>query len=285
MTQHVLLLLTGMCEHTGLPRALRAAFSSRADVTFRTHGDVYTSFTSEAVPVGALRAQSSSKGRGPVDKLACALLDAGLTQRCDLAIAVDDLELVNVGHEADVRELFRDALEREAAGLTHAELQRVAQRCSFHLLAPMVEAYFFGEHDAVERALQNAGAPQGTTWSTSGSSVEDFATSDAVYCDRSTSPDLPKVERKGDKGLAWRSANRERHPKHYVEFLCRDTLLGYREGRAGVAALEKLDLPQVLAGGAPLLAELLADVEDALGLPAVLGAGAGPRAPGVLRNL
>lgn len=286
MTKRVLLLLTGTCEQRGLPPALEAAFAG-VDVTFELYGE-YQSFTSDSVPIADIIEQSSDVDRGPVDKLASALIDAGRERGCDLAIAVDDLELVNVGRASDVRALFRSAFVREAArgeSLTTVERARLAARCSFHILAPMVEAYFFGEPAAIDRAFHSAKAPAGTTWTTTSPSVEAFLTSDAGYTDRVTSPDLPKTERHGDKTLAWRAANREKHPKHYMEFLCRNAPLGYREGRAGVAALEKLDFPRVLAGGAPHLAELLADLEDGLGLPSVLGAGVPPRAAGVLRNL
>jgi hypothetical protein len=286
--RRVLLLLTGTCERRGLPRALDAAFAHRVDVQFEFYGE-HQSFTSESVPIASILQQVNPAERGPVDKLASALLDAGLERGCDLAIAVDDLELINAGRAREVRALFRAAVDREVAkfALTSVERERIAARCSFHLLAPMVEAYFFGERDAVQRALDHANAPAGIAWTTSSPSIETFRASDQTYADRVASPDLRKPERDGDKALAWRAANREAHPKHYMEFLCRHAPLGYREGKAGVAALEKLDFASVLAapGGAPLLAELLADLEDGLGLPSVLGSGAPPRVPGVLRNL
>jgi hypothetical protein len=174
---------------------------------------------------------------------------------------------------------------KRRAPLTHEELERLRDRCSFHLLAPMVEAYFFGDPSAIARALSTASAPSTTTWCTCGLSVEQFATSDPPYVDYAASPTLSKAERAGDKSLAWRAAERELHPKHYLQFLCRAGPLGYREGKAGVAALSKLAFPQVVAAGAPLPSEMLADIEDGLGLTPMLGAGAPAQHPGVLRNL
>jgi hypothetical protein len=282
MSKRVGLLVTGRCEQLGLPAALAKAFGHRADVTFQALGE-YASFTSEDVSIGALRGIPANGRRGPVEKLARALVHEGVHGTCDLAIAIDDLELVNHGRASDVRGFFADAIEREAADLTIPERERVAKRCSFHLLAPMVESYFFGERAGIDRALAAAHSLSTPPWSICGATLEDFATDDSAYVDRALAADLSKKDR-ADKNLAWRAANRERHPKHYLEFLCRYTPFGYREGKSGVAALEELAFADVIAAGAPMLEAMLADIEDALELPADFDGMVVP-SRGILRNL
>lgn len=284
--RRVHLLLTGVCERNGLPDALARLFAPRVDVQFVSAGE-FDSFTSGEISVrdlGRVDAHSVHLD-GPVDKLARALVRNVLEGECDLVVAIDDLELVNENGVEDVRGFFRAAVEREIDGkLTISQQERLAKRASFHLLAPMVEAYFYGETDAIGRALDEAGVDPWPAWSIACTDLEKFATTDAEFLDREKYPDLSKEQRR-KKSLAWRTADRQRHPKRYLEYLCRDGSLGYREGRSGVAALRGLAFEQVSKMGVPLLRQMLADVEEALELDPVLGEGVPPRAARVLRNL
>src|SRR5262249_49813292 len=76
--------------------------------------------------------------------------------RFDFAFVVEDLELKNDNQPDLVLGLFRDTVDRyiratwpQTSGPVYAE---VRERCSFHLLRPMVEAYFFGDPTALVRA-------------------------------------------------------------------------------------------------------------------------------------
>ncbi len=288
MKRQILLLTTGQCEWRGLPPFLAAAFADRSDVSCESVGDVYTSFTSEEIQIAQLSIPTNGT-RGPVEKLAKALLSVPLDYYdCSLALAVDDLELVNAGQAGQVYSFFRSAVVSEIARLKldEREKQLVRKRCSFHLLAPMVEGYFFADSSAVSRACQEAGGSPSQPWSTTSSpTLEDFATTDTLFVDRITSPDRSKQDRKGNKDIAWCSSDRERHPKRYIQFLCRAASHGYREGRGGVAALSQLDARKVVAAKAPLMSNMLADIEDCLGLSPGLGIGGAPPVPGVIRNL
>jgi hypothetical protein len=75
----------------------------------------------------------------------------------DLVIGVDDVELVNAAHPDVVVQVPRDAVrshvEQTWSGAARDRVYaRLRDHCSFHLLKPMVEAYFFGEPAALERA-------------------------------------------------------------------------------------------------------------------------------------
>jgi hypothetical protein len=259
---------------------LTRAFRGRAEVHLEAIGDVFASFTSRAVPVAQL-ANVSATADGPIEKLARALIRESVWGNFDLVIAVDDVELVNVGSEHLIHQWFGAVIANEVKGLTHAQLAKLQARASFHLLAPMVEAYFFGDAAALTRLFTAADLAQHPSWSTTSPLLESFSTADATYTNRTAWPDLPNPP----KLDAWRNANRERHPKHYVEYLCKTHPRGYREGTAGVAALKELDFAQVVARGTPCLSDLLADIENALGLPPQLGATGQARPSTVLRNL
>lgn len=285
MTLRVGLLLTGRCERDGMPTALTNAFGEHADVTFEAIGDDLHSFTSEDITAKVLAGQKANGATGPVEKLATALVSAVFERTWDLVIAIDDLELCNTGRAQEVRAFFKDAVTRELDRIhaTPAERLRVAGEASFHLLAPMVEAYFFGEDAAVERAVSTAGVSPLPTWSMDGGSLEAFHTSDVVYLDEASEPEVD--DGRARKTVAWRTSDRAGHPKRYIEFLCRTSPHGYREGKSGVAALRTLDFQAVLAAGAPLFAMLLEDIQEALGLKPRVYPSDGPILRGkVLRN-
>src|SRR5689334_20565086 len=84
----------------------------------------------------------------------------------------------------------------------------VRERCSFHLLSPMIEVYFFGE----PAALTRAGARRAAKLDPAERDLEDFATDD---------PDF--LSPADGKHPVWATANRARHPKSYLRFLCDPT--------------------------------------------------------------
>ena len=148
-------------------------------------------------------------------------------ERFDFAFAVEDLELVNDAQPDLVLQLFRDTVRRYIKKNWKFEIDRtlseVRERCSFHLVRPMTEAYFFGEPAAVNRA--GAILPPQLPIALD---LEQFITTDLVYSN------LPSSEQIADMPL------RLRHPKHYLRYLCDPTLVAkwssqYRETHGGVA--------------------------------------------------
>ncbi len=158
----------------------------------------------------------------------------------------------------------------------------VRERCSFHLLAPMIEAYFFGE----PAALTRAGATRAAQVDGKTRDLEEFLTADADFL-------APP-----DGGAVWARPERARHPKCYLQFLCDPTgtqRRAYRETKEGVAALRALDWPAVLepVSYVRFARAFLADLAEGLGRHDVLASFQGEphaltsrREPGnVLRNL
>jgi hypothetical protein len=194
-----------------------------------------------------------------VDKLVASVM-ATLEQRGapDFVFVVDDLELANVATPHHVTQLVADAFRRYLTGTpTHRELGRLRERCSFHLLCPMLETYFFGE----SAALQRAGAMRPALLATS-HHLEDFLAAEMAFL----APDDVREH-------SWRRPDRRHHPKRYLSFLVDpkdEELAAYKESRDGVRALETLDWAQVFRyapQGIRFAHSLFDDLADALGVP------------------
>jgi hypothetical protein len=136
--------------------------------------------------------------------------------------------------------------------------EAVSQRCSFHRLVPMVEAYFFAD----PRALQRAGAFRASTFNPLERDVEDFEVSDTGFLAPPDGTDKDDWARGGP--------SRARHPKRYLKYLSGTGQPGnwtYRESKHGVAAPQTLDWRLVAATEtfATSLRALVADIADWLG--------------------
>lgn len=198
----------------------------------------------------------------------------------DFVFAVDDLELANVATAHHVTQLVADAFRRKLGNTpTHNQLTRIRERCSFHLLCPMLEAYFFGE----TAALQRAGAMRAAILHPC--HLEDFLAAEITFL---TPSDV--------REHAWRRPDRGRHPKRYLTFRLVDPdddgRTVYKESRDGVRALATLDWGQVFQFQPPGLAfaySLFDDLADALGVtnpfPGACHALTMRRPVGTLRNI
>jgi hypothetical protein len=183
----------------------------------------------------------------------------------DMVILVDDLELVNAAWPERVTQHIRTAvrahLERfpwPTAASREAAFTRIRERCSFHVLAPMLEAYFFAE----PAALTRAGAKAASKVDASTMDLEKFLSTDNDFL---TPPDRPR----GSLLPPWAIAERAHHPKSYLQFLCDRSgtiARAYVETVGGRAALRELDWSAVLAlpSYTRFLRSLLHDLSSAL---------------------
>jgi hypothetical protein len=163
--------------------------------------------------------------------------------------------------------------------------EAVSMRCSFHRLVPMVEAYFFAD----PQALQRAGATRASTFNPLERDVEDFEVSDVAFLAPPDGTDKEDWARGGEA--------RARHPKRYLKFLSGTGQPGswtYRESKHGVAALRALEWRRVAAieTFTTSLRALVADIADWLGEDSPFSGNQSPltarhthRATRVLRNL
>jgi hypothetical protein len=129
---------------------------------------------------------------------------------------------------------------------------RVRDNCSFHLFAPMIEAYLFAD-PAVLVASGCHRQPQLST----GCDVEQFQVTDPVYLQ---APAQPRPS------WAIDPSDRPYHPKHYLQFLFQPA--SYSETTDGVKALLALNWQTVLAKAQQtmFLRALFQDLAHAVGM-------------------
>lgn len=228
----------------------------------------------------------------------------------DYALAIDDLELMNahqphmvlkhVNHAVDIRLdqlLHEDATRPRLIPKGHAKRwhcldtdaerrKYLSERCSFHLMSPMVESLFFGDKNGPHwPALTRAGAKEldrrPPHFDPTKTDIEAFITDDPIYIGYEDNwiPDgqarrarwatlKNKMFEDGQyTGRTWREA----HPKNYLDFLCDPTgkvRKPYKEVDGGKSALETLDWQTVtsVARHARMARSLIDDIADMVGV-------------------
>lgn len=193
----VALITTGECEHRALGTSLRRAFGDELEIysPFRRPVPSITSnYLSYPAPPGSTQ----------TDKLVQSAL-ATLEERGgpDFVFIVDDLELPNVATPHHVTQLVSEAFGRALGTATHRQVHRVQTRVSFHLLCPMLGAYFFGEATALKRA----GAVREAVLQPE-RHLEDFEAIEPQFLTPTDVREHP-----------WRRPERHRHPKRYLSYL------------------------------------------------------------------
>jgi hypothetical protein len=253
------LIVTGVLEHEALKQSLEPLFP---EVYFGV-SKVQDGFTSNALKVPYLppnKTTTSGKGRLTVierlfnEALASAEPREPEGHPFDYAIIIDDTELANLRQMPVVIDYAKQALAHYLQNLAKLPNQpsvhpkgklRDTQpppttpqgrqdffrtRCSLHFLAPMAEAVFFGDSNALQRAQIKTPS----AFSPRTQDVEDFEVNHPNY------PGwiVPTVKTWYQPWMQFK------HPKDYLNFLCGGA---YREVEQGKAALEALDWQQVLA--------------------------------------
>lgn len=264
--KRVVLLVTGDAEAHSLHRSLQKLFP---EATFeKPHKrDSFTSCTLPPEPVW----NRNLKAPTSAEKLAQALIaevEPGRRDKspADLVLLVDDLELCNKDHPERAIHHLRKAVERHlerhpwpSSKSQNQARERLAQRCSFHLFAPMLEAYFFADPNA----LSQAGATRPSKMDALERDVEDFLVDDPDFQDR---PNRPP----GEELPPWATPERTRHPKQYLQFLCDPSgslPRAYKETQGGQSALHHLNWNAVFQPQAfvRFARSLIYDVADSLG--------------------
>lgn len=282
----VAILPTGRTEWHGLAPALGRLFPEHEFYCLPTEAEVrsdpdhfpYPGFTSAQLTSTHLDTPPES-ARELVSRAAQEALGDRRHAAADLVFIIDDVELPNMAQIDRVVAVMRRAVEAHLS-----ELERVGQhgrtaavlreKVSFHLIAPMVEAWFFAD----DCALAAAGVPAGTAVHfDTATDPEAFVTSDPAYL-HATEADCPEwaALARGRKKKKLRpkwlgSQPREQHPKGYLQWLCRApgerNCTGYSESAGGSAALTGLSW-EAVAGRAPahlpLLRALVEDLSDGL---------------------
>lgn len=238
----VVLFTTGRMEELALGASLKRLFPAH-DFVAKPRLD---GFTCNRLPPDFAALSATQRMLLNIDKFAKSLIGVfapgGRKDRppADHVLAVEDVELVNADAPENITRTVREAIERNLAGwgMSQGPADRVRdalqKSCSFHLMAPMTEAYFFADPGAFGRAT--AGGPCHPNRFERARDVEDFEVADESYLAEGTPVD-------------WRTSGRERHPKQYVRYLTDPALDGkyrYSERENGADALRALDWAHVL---------------------------------------
>lgn len=323
----IALIPTGVMELAGLAKSLERCFGDEhqfvaiplVSAAPGVQVKPFAGFTSDGV-VRARADEETSAVRQLAEELALQVYPRTRRGRAepaaDLAIVVDDLELENVGAEHVVTETFRAAVERQVAATDAADRPELL-RClrahgSFHIISVMAESWFFADPNGM--AL-NRVPPTRPARMVAGIDPERFETDEPEYLsdDGSLCAGLiAEVRRRGKlaqyKRAPWVTVEdvryphrtRAKHPKHYLEWLCRAAAdkrcTAWREVAVGGDALKQLDWTSVLSNPqhCGFARSFIEDIASALGVPTPGAIGARHealtrlRTPGlrsVLRNL
>lgn len=219
--------------------------------------------------------ENNGKLSTQIKNLARAMFDetfSGKTGICaDLVIVIDDAEIGNLGQENIIAEHFRAAIkhifeEKQYSSNTEDRYRDILRnRCSFHLLRPMVESYLFGDANA----LQIAGVPYTVKPKlVHPSDVEQFETNDPAWL-----PICRIENEKRKRTMSW--WHHERHPKHYLEHLAERSQVFYDELICGKKALKEIAWEQVpkCKSDTSFLRSLFEDIADWFGIPNPLNTG------------
>jgi hypothetical protein len=266
----VVLITTGSMEELAFPRSLARLFPEHEFVALRM-----LSFTSAPLPPNYAELREKRAWLN-IEKFATKMVGqiAGGRRdepRADFVIGIEDMELCNAATPEHITGALRDAVDHSLANWGDAPTRKrlgeaIRNQCSFHLMTPMTEAYFFADPAALARAT--APAPdRPCRFDPSTCDVEEFHVDDPVYVGV---PVVPKRQRVRND---WRCEDRHGHPKHYVAYLTDAQLDGkarYSETKQGCDALADLDWPAIVRSDrSPAVARFarsfLADLVDMLG--------------------
>ncbi len=270
--RRVALIPTGVMELEGLAASLDAFFEGRHDFVCvpktpdapGVRATPFSGFTSNGV-IPESANEPDSAVRLLVDALAQEVYPRERRGRsvrpaADLAIVIDDLELENEGDHGEVSRTFRTAIERHIetarAPTDRADLRACLRRhASFHLAVVMAESWFFADPKGIEL---NRVPVERCARTLPGVDPERFETDDPDYVsdDGSACEEILRAVANPRKKPQYKRAPwvmsfdaefpfrvRARHPKHYLEWLCRDPrdrrCTAWREREIGAVALSK----------------------------------------------
>ena len=224
---NVALLVTGKTEWHGLGPALERLFPGHPFRMYPSKGEVASfgeAFPFNGFTTAELKAEHRSRPPEAASELVSRAAIAAFEDN-DLVVILDDLEVCNRETPALALDVFRAAVCAHLADIRGASLrgrtaERLRERVSLHLAAPMIESWFFAYPDALRAYCQLAAIP-----ALAQGDPEDFFTADSMYDAATESHCLCWVTdgREKNRRPKWLGdVDRRRHPKGYLQWLCRD---------------------------------------------------------------
>lgn len=265
------LIVTGRTEYYGMGEAMKRLFPAHQFDCLPLIGDPYDGFTSKQLNQEHIH--SPPEACRDLIRLAAqeALGDRRRTAY-DLIVILDDLELVNAHQPELVASVMKAAanmhLDLLPGGTRGRTEEALKGKVSFHLVAPMIESWFFIDNEA----LAMAGVPRiDSVVFDKDIDPEAFLTSDQDYqnassCICTSFMQQQAAHRKRNKPKWVDNSNRSRHPKGYVQWLTRDPqnkkCTTYKEAEHGSNALRQLDWTKAVPTKPGHLGFIKALVED-----------------------
>ena len=274
------ILVTGETEYYGMALALKQLFP---DHSFDCLPVEKKSLQGKELPSGFTSCQLSCEHvQNPpeacLNLVALAAQEAvgdRRTEAYDLVIILDDLEICNA-HQPDlVSEVMRMAVHKHLETLASRNgriqdrtKQALRDKVSFHLVAPMIEAWFFIDEGALNRAgvqsLESVSFGKDSDPESFLTDDQSFLAADAAFCTALAKQRRNCIKKNKPKWID--NENRCWHPKGYLQWLTRDPehkhCTKYQESRHGAHALEEFDWKQVPTRHKDHLGYLKAMVED-----------------------
>lgn len=284
--KRIKLIVTGDSEKAALHRSLAQCFP-----THTASGDsvVWDTPRKEA-GVTSYRLKAGKPPSSSMKTLVNAMFAEALNSKQpngtppDLVIVVDDVELGNAGQEGVIVQAFQTAvkdklkaLQQQQSASTFSRIQaRIQTACSFHLLCPMVESYFFADSATLAVGGVAASISPRLLHPTN---VEQFDASPDLHpawqalCQRENS------RQHSLEHLWWQT---ERHPKHYLSHLLDISgVEGYFETTLGAQMIQALNWNRMAKTptDSPIISALLEDIWDWFGQTPLLGDCVGQSSP------
>ncbi|MBF0192847.1 MAG: hypothetical protein HQL99_17175 [Magnetococcales bacterium] len=263
------LIVTGDMEKQALPQSLKRFFPSQ-----RNGQNVIWETPHKVDGVTCSRLDPSKSPSERMKRLVKAMLaEATIGSQgtpADLVLVLDDVELHNLGQESIVTDHFKKAIEMHLSNLPNNQLkirEIIRNKCSFHLLKPMIESYLFGDLEA----LSMAGVPASTQpLLVHATDMEQFESNDPQW--------LPNCyaeneEKKKINQPWWRH---ECHAKQYLIYLrSRHSEFPYQETMHGKKSLTMLNWKKIQKTPTdnPIIHSLFQDIADWFGVQNPLGEG------------
>ena len=265
--KRIKLIVTGDSEKAALHRSLAQCFP-----THTASGDSVVWDTPRAVKgVTSYRLNPAASPSTPMKNLVEAMFAEALNSKQpkgtppDLVIVVDDVELGNAGQEGVIVQAFQtavkdklNALQQQQSASKFSRIQaRIQTACSFHLLCPMVESYFFAD----SATLAVGGVPTSVSPQLGHpTNVEQFNASSDKHPDWQALCQSENSRQHSLANLWWQT---ERHPKRYLSHLLDISGVGdYFETTLGAQMIEAVNWNRVAktSTDSPIISALLEDI-------------------------
>lgn len=284
--KRIKLIVTGDSEKAALHRSLAQCFP-----THTASGDsvVWDTPRKEA-GVTSYRLKAGKPPSSSMKTLVNAMFAEALNSKQpngtppDLVIVVDDVELGNAGQEGLIVQAFQtavrdklNALQQQQSASTFSRTQaRIQTACSFHLLCPMVESYFFADSATLAVGGVAASISPRLLHPTN---VEQFDASPDLHPDWQALCQSENSRQHSLKHLWWQT---ERHPKHYLSHLLAISAApAYHETTLGAQMIQAVNWSKVAktSTDSPIISALLEDIWDWFGQTPLPGDCVGQSSP------